>query len=208
VSFIWLGGKCRSCGRKIALRYPAIEIVTAIGFVGLFGLLADCRGGTICFWQDSYPTLGATLLFILLAITICIFVIDLEKRIIPDELIFAGFLLIVVPLALGTNGDLFRHLFGAFSAALFLLALHLLTKGKGMGLGDVKYGLLAGLFLGWPLSLLWLYLAFLTGAATAIILILAGKAKRRDKIAFGPFLALAFAITAVWGLEISRWLLP
>ena len=70
----------------------------------------------------------------------------------------------------------------------FFGALYLLTKGKGMGGGDVKYAFFMGLFLGYPGIIEGLYIAFLTGAFVSVMLILAGKKKFGQTIAFGPFL--------------------
>ena len=75
-----------------------------------------------------------------------------------------------------------------------------------MGLGDVKYALFAGTFLGWPLSLTWMFLSFLTGASVGVILILAGKTKWGRHIAFGPFLALSFIIAYLFGSNFISWL--
>ena len=74
-----------------------------------------------------------------------------------------------------------------------------------MGLGDVKYALFAGAFLGLSQALVWLFLAFLTGAAVGAILILLGKTRLKSKIAFGPFLALSFVLTAFYGDQILAW---
>lgn len=209
LSYLLLGGKCRHCHKTISARYPLIEAATGLAFVGLYFLLLSCSGSAepVCVWKSAYGLAGAVVLFTILLVTISIFVIDLEERLIPDELIFTGFFLVLIPLTLGAQGDLYRHLFGAFSAATFLLLINMITLGKGMGLGDVKYALFSGLFFGWPLSFIWLFLAFLTGAAVAIILILSGRAGRKDKIAFGPFLALSFVLTAIWGQQLIDWIL-
>lgn len=68
-----------------------------------------------------------------------------------------------------------------------------------MGLGDVKLAILLGAFLGLDLLIVWLLLAFLTGAITGCILILAGRAKMKTKIAFGPFLIIGAYLALFWG---------
>jgi leader peptidase (prepilin peptidase) / N-methyltransferase len=77
---------------------------------------------------------------------------------------------------------------------LFLLFLNLITKGKGMGMGDVKLAIFVGLFLGWPRILVAMYAAFIVGAVVGVGLILGKKVKRKSQIPFGPFLILGTAI--------------
>lgn len=93
------------------------------------------------------------------------------------------------------------------AAACFLLfyGLFLLTRGRGMGFGDVKFAPVMGLFLGYPLTIAGLYIAFLTGAFTGVILMIAGRAGLKSKIAFGPFLILGTAAAFVWGPQLTHW---
>ena len=182
-SYLVLGGKCRNCHKKISLRYPLIELATAVGILGIYVLDFE----------------SPIFLILILLLTISIFVIDLEKKIIPDELIFLGLGLTSLALLLGWNGSFYLHFLGGFASSLFLLLIHLVTRGKGMGLGDVKYALFAGTYLGWPKAVPWLFLSFLTGAGVGVILILLGKAKLGRQIAFGPFLAISFLLTWLIG---------
>ena len=71
-----------------------------------------------------------------------------------------------------------------------------------MGLGDVKFAVLAGMIIGLKLIGIWLLIAFLTGGIVGIILILGKAAKLKDKIAFGPFLIISIPITLIWGEKI------
>jgi len=209
VSFICLRGKCRSCQKSISIRYPLIELSTGLSFVGLWFLLSFCKDSTeaYCLWRGALGTLSLPFLYFVLLITLSIFVIDIEQKLIPDELIFVGFVTTASLIILAGTIPLYLHLFSAFVVALFLLAINLMTHGGGMGLGDVKYALLGGLFLGWPVAAIWLFVAFLTGGALAIILILIRKAGRKDQIAFGPFLAFSFFVSAVWGQALFQLLL-
>jgi leader peptidase (prepilin peptidase) / N-methyltransferase len=173
-SFIFLGGKCRNCKKTISPRYPLIELSCAIGF-----LLIDFQFVPLA-------------LFCILAI---IFIIDLENQIIPDVFIFIG---IILSLFLN-HGSFLSNLLAGLICATFLLLVHIFTKGRGMGLGDVKFALLGGLIVGLPLSPVWLFVAFLTGAIVGIILISGKKAGLKSKIAFGPFLVISIPITLLWG---------
>jgi leader peptidase (prepilin peptidase)/N-methyltransferase len=207
VSYVVLAGKCRVCKKRISLRYPALEAVSALGFVAIYGILSSCGTYPICSWSKVLGFWGAfVFLSLILLVVIAVFVIDLENRLIPDPLVFIGLSVTFLALILGKGSSFYLSAFSAFFTALLLLLVNLFTKGKGMGLGDVKFALLGGAFFGWPMGLIWLFIAFLTGAGVAIILILLGFAKKKDKIAFGPFLAISFVITGVLGQQILNLL--
>lgn len=89
--------------------------------------------------------------------------------------------------------------------ACFFTLLIIITRGKGMGGGDVKLGALIGLALGFPLSLVALVLSFFTGAVLSIFLIIAGKKHFGQTIPFGPFLVLGSLISLFWGNQIMDW---
>jgi len=185
LSFLLLKGRCRNCSKSISLRYPLIEIATALGFVGI--------------WFLSLEPVFLIFLILIFSLLVVIFVIDLEQKIVPDEVVFAGFGLTVFYLLLISPSTLFTSLAAGFGAALFLLLVHLATRGRGMGLGDVKFAVFAGTFLGWPIVPIWLFTAFLTGAVVGTILVLAKKASFGKQIAFGPFLVISLIIVFIWG---------
>lgn len=169
-SFLFLRGKCRNCHRRISIRYPLLEFVTGVTFVVI--------GPNI-----SY--------LVLAAIFICVFVIDIEHQIIPDELVFLGLAVVILNLKF----EIFNGLFAGFLAADFLLLLNIVTKGKGMGLGDVKLAILIGSIIGLRYFLLWLLVSFVIGAIVGIILIIFRKANLKEQIAFGPFLIIGMVVT-------------
>lgn len=171
-SYLLLGGRCRHCHKKISPRYPLIEIATALIFVfigpNIFLLTVSC-------------------------LLIAIAIIDIEEMIIPDELVFAGLgLTFLFKLA---SSDFYASFFAGSAGAVFLLLIHLITRGRGMGLGDVKLVLLLGSVLGISLLPLFLLVSFLTGGAVASILLVTGRANMKQRIAFGPFLVTGYFIT-------------
>lgn len=194
LSFLILKGHCRFCKQKISLRYPLVEILTG----GVFAL--------------SYLSNLSLLSNILFAGLIVIFFIDLEHQIIPDEItvplviIFSLNCIVQVIAGLQTTDYCLLQFLTAFLSFLFFYLIFLATKGKGMGFGDVKFAFLMGLVLGWPKIIVALYIAFLTGAFIGVILILKGKAKLKQKIAFGPFLALSTVLSVIWGEKIISFL--
>ena len=185
ISFLILKGRCRFCGRKISWRYPLIELLAG----ALFYL--------------SYLSHLSFLSYLLICGLVVIFFIDLEHQIIPDEIViplsvlFLGYRLLTNIQYLISN-----FLITGIVSFLFLYLIHLLTKGKGMGLGDVKLAFLMGLVLGFPKIVVAFYLAFLTGAFVGVILILLSRAKLKQKIAFGPFLVFGTIFSLLWGEKI------
>ncbi len=185
MSFMLLKGHCRFCSKPISWQYPLVELLTGV----LFYL--------------SYLSHLNFLSYPLFCGLIVVFFIDLEHQIIPDEIVvpfsvlFLVFFLITDFQLLITN-----YLITGIVSFLFLYSIYLLTKGKGMGFGDVKLAFLMGLSLGFPKIVVAFYLAFLTGAFFSIILILLGKAKLKQKIAFGPFLVFSTIVSFLWGKEI------
>lgn len=192
ISYLILKGKCRYCGKPISLRYPIIEFVTGFGFVILF-----------LFLRGSIPQiLYSLLIFIILEL---IFIIDFEYQIIPDVFTFFAIFTVVLYLLLIYPQYLFVNLFAGFAASLFLLLVNFMTRGRGMGLGDVKFAIFGGLLMG-NHTFSWLMTSFLTGGIAGSILILIGKARLKDRIAFGPFLILGIALTMVLGDWILKFL--
>ncbi|MDP3918249.1 MAG: prepilin peptidase [Candidatus Woesebacteria bacterium] len=166
-SYLYYLGKSRCCNKKISIRYPLIELASALGIILL-----------------------SPIYYVLYLLCLSIFVIDIEHQIIPDELSW-----LVLLLALFTvHGSLFTSLFSGFFFSLLLLTLYLVTKGRGMGLGDVKLAIPLGLLLGLERGIYWLMTSFIIGGIVASILLLLKRANLKTKIAFGPFLIFAFWI--------------
>lgn len=190
LSFFLLGGKCRFCHSPISLQYPLVELATGT----LFLLVAYFYWGVLGSW-------GVLGYWVIISVLVAIFVIDLKYQVVPDLLIFPA-----IPVALLLSQDLLSSLLSACGASLFFLVLHFLTRGRGMGLGDVKLVFLMGIILGFPKIILGLYAAFLTGALVGVILILAGKKKFGQHLPFGPFLVGSTLFSLIVNEEIMKWL--
>jgi leader peptidase (prepilin peptidase)/N-methyltransferase len=199
-SFIFLKGHCRHCHSPISWRYPVVELLTAV----LFLLGATRLGNLSNLGYLGIAEVGLT--WVLFSALVVIFFIDLEHQVIPDEIllpvIFLFLLSKIFAPHFNTQYLILNTLLPAVGASIFLLIIWALTKGRGMGLGDVKLAFLMGLSLGFPKVVVAFYLAFLTGAIIGVILILVKKARFGQKIAFGPFLAAATVITVLWGEKI------
>ncbi len=121
--------------------------------------------------------------------------------VIPDELnfILAGLGLVLID---QTTGLWANHLAAALSAAFFLGAIILLSRGQAMGMGDLKLAAVLGLIFGWPDIVLILALSFIIGAVIGLFLLALGKKKFKDAIPFGPFLVLGSLVTFFFGQTI------
>lgn len=190
LSWLALRGRCRGCAQPISWRYPAVELVTA----GLFAAVAADASGI--------PELVTGSLF--LAVLVPVTCIDLQLRIIPDEVNFAaiwmGFACSLgfgpqARFASGAEWWWLEVLLASFGAAAFLLLPTVVTRGRGMGIGDVKLAVALGAFLGAPVAV-GLMAGFLLALVPSVFLIAARglRAGRKSKIPFGPFLALGGAV--------------
>ncbi len=152
---------------------------------------------------------------------IIIFVYDLRHYIIPDKVLWPAIgaaivyqLILAFDFASLRSGNnlfpelvegvktFYPYLLAALVAAAFFLFLVLITRGRGMGLGDVKLVFLMGLVLGWPSILLALFLAFCLGALVGVGLIILGRKTMKSQIPFGPFLILGTLAALFWGQQI------
>jgi prepilin signal peptidase PulO-like enzyme (type II secretory pathway) len=215
LSYVILGGKCRNCGKHISLRYPLIELTTSLLFLFIYYYFSNCiavqgtslHGGS-CFYVNILSVWVLPYLLLVGTILLAILIIDLENQIIPDELVFLLFGLTFAIMLFSSVSHFYINVFTGITAGLFLLGLHLLTKGKGMGLGDVKLALFGGLYFGYPLTITWMFLSFIIGALVGLFLIVIGKAKFGKHVAFGPFLVVSFFITLIWGGQLISAFFP
>lgn len=191
LSFFLQLGCCRGCGAAVSLRYPVVELLTALLF-------------TFLFLQFGWPEFLFHAAFY--AVLLVVFFIDLDHQIIPNRLVlvlllYALLVQLVMPL-IPWSVALWG---GALGGGLFLL-LAVVSRG-GMGGGDIKLVTVLGFWFGWGQLLLLLFLAFLVGGLVGGLLLALGLKKRKDGIPFGPFLVLAAFVVTVWGESILGWYL-
>jgi len=195
LSFLILKGKCRYCQKKISFQYPLVEIVTGLLFV-------------LIFWHLGFGFDLAFGIWILIScFLIIIFVYDLKHFIIPDKIIYPAIAVVFIYNVLQGPALLMRSGLAAILAAGFFLSIVLVSRGRWMGLGDVKLAFLMGLFLGFPNILIALFFAFLIGAIIGVGLILAKRKTLRSEVPFGPFLVTGTFVALFWGERIVQWYL-
>ncbi len=194
VSYLVLRGKCRYCKAKIPLRILIVETLSALTFASIYLSIVTA----------SISLLPGIFLGIIIYSFIGIFFADLEYGIIPDFLVIVSTVSSLLYL-LSSNGLVIPHLIAGFATLAFFLLLFVITKGRGMGLGDVKLSFMLGFFLGFPSIIVALYLAFLTGAGVSIILVVWKKIRfLGGTIPFGPFLVGSAIIAYFFGTTIIQ----
>lgn len=197
LSYIMLGGRCRKCKERISPRYMIVEIVNAI----LWLLSVDI------FWDKNpvYAVVSA----IVLSTLVCIFFIDLEHMLIFNRFVVIIFVAGIVTMLFDEYTVWYDHLIGAAvfggSFALIYYACIWILKREGIGFGDVKLALAAGLLLGWQKMLL----AMLIASVSASIILLILKRVRGDEegheYPFGPFISVGVGASMLFGASIINW---
>jgi leader peptidase (prepilin peptidase) / N-methyltransferase len=172
VSYLFLRGRCRSCGETIPWKYPLVEFLTAVlvgASVLAFGFSAD-----------------AAVASFFCAALVAVSVVDLERRIIPNRIVLPAAAVVLAAQTLLFPSP--EWALAAFGAALFLF-LAALAYPAGMGMGDVKLALLLGAMLGRAVPVA-IMIAMIAALVPAIVLLIRhGTAARKMGIPFGPFLA-------------------
>jgi leader peptidase (prepilin peptidase)/N-methyltransferase len=177
LSWLLLRGRCRTCGERIAARYPIVEGATAALYVAVVATQ----------WGDAaHVALGIALVTLLVPVTL----IDLEHRIIPNKLTLPfAVLALALGLILAPGGVVEQLAAGAAAGGFFLLAV--LAYPRGMGMGDVKLAGVMGLYLGRAVAPA-LFMGLMAGVLAGVVIIARkGPAEgRKTAVPFGPFLAL------------------
>jgi len=197
-SWLILRGRCRKCGTTISMRYPVVELLTAIFSVLVIWQLGPTAAG-LAGLVFTWTLIGAA-------------GIDLEHKLLPDQLTLPLLWLGLILNVFGVFTDLESAVFGAVAGYLMLwLVFHLfrLVTGKeGMGYGDFKLLAAIGAWFGWQVLPTVILLASGVGAVLGLALIALRKMGREVPIAFGPFLAAAGWLVLVGGDAIvDFWLL-
>jgi leader peptidase (prepilin peptidase)/N-methyltransferase len=195
LSWVWLRGRCRHCRAPISVRYPTVELASALlsGFV---------------IWQLGSDIAGIAALLLVWTMLALSF-IDLDTQFLPDDLTLP---LMWVGLLVNLNGTFVPLSDAVIGAAIGYLALwlvywafRLVTGKEGMGYGDFKLLAALGAWLGWTMLPLIVLLSSVLGALVGVMLIVL-KGHHRDKpIPFGPFLAVAGLVALLYGPELMMW---
>jgi leader peptidase (prepilin peptidase)/N-methyltransferase len=195
LSYLLRRGRCRFCGVSFSSRYFLVELITAL----LAVILVRRFGLTI-------TTLGY---FAFSAALVVITFIDLDHRIIPNEISLPGIVLGILFSLVSPVMTLGNAVIGAVAGAGVLLAVYwgyyLLMHEEGMGQGDVKLLAMIGAFLGWRAIPFTLFLASSVGAIIGVTLMFLRGADRKMALPFGPFLCFGALCYLFFGEQLIHW---
>lgn len=221
LSWIALRGKCRGCREPISVRYPLAEIGTGIATAMVPLGLAASSAQFLEPWRYGLAAGSWTLIVLFLAI---LTLIDLKHYLIPDEATIAiavlgavagyatypafteatGSFLGSYAMLAGFHGSgIIARIIGVVAAGGVLLLLYGITRGRGIGFGDVKLAAALGIAFAWPDSLVIIGLAFVLGTLAALPALVLGKTELKAAIPFGPFIALAAVLVLGFGDELA-----
>ena len=192
LSYLFLRGRCSSCKTKISLRYPTVELATAIMFL----VVAMHFGPTI----QTIAALGFTGMLIALA------GIDFDHQLLPDDLTFfllwAGLFISLFDVFVDPVNSIIGALAGYLSLWTIYHAFKLLTGKEGMGYGDFKLTAAMGAWMGWQMLPLIIVLASVVGAVVGVVMIAISRHKKSQPMPFGPYIAAAGWVALLWGDQI------
>lgn len=194
ISYLALWGRCSRCRNPISIRYPIVELFTALmsGFVA---------------WHFGFTFITFAALFFVWALIALAF-IDIDTQLLPDDitlpLVWIGLLVNMY----GGFTDINSAVIGAVAGYLSLWSVYwgfkLITGKEGMGYGDFKLLAAIGAWLGWSILPLVILCSSLVGTVAGIGLMIAAKLKKSIPIPFGPYLVGGAFIALFWGQQINH----
>jgi len=191
LSFLFLKGKCHSCKAKISWFYPIFESFSGLTFALsyiIFGFSLECLFSIV-----------------FISMLLIIIISDYQTMIIPDIiLIVFSFILIILKFFMSGIDEIGISLLHGLCAFMFMFSLKILGdflfKKESMGGGDIKLLGVFGLVLGFPMSVISVFLAAIIALPISIIIL---KLKNNHEIPFGPFLAISAIIIFLSKIDIS-----
>lgn len=189
-SYLVLRGKCRKCGSRISVQYPLVEALNGALYL-------------LVFWRYGL-SVDSLLYCLLFSALIVLSVIDFRTYEIPVGInifiLTLGLIRIVTDLSHWLSYGI-----GLLSVSIPLLLIYLVTKGRGIGGGDVKLMAVTGLLIGWKLNVLGFLLGCILGSIIHVCRMkLSGEGRT---LAMGPYLAMGIAISVMWGEQMIAWYL-
>lgn len=190
VSYLILRGRCRYCKTKLSIQYPMIEALNGILYVLVF----------YCYGFQYLSVMYCLLISALLVLS----VIDFRTNTIPFGINIVIFVIGLIRLVMDYS-HFTNYLIGFVSVSGFLYLIYLITKGRGMGGGDIKLMAAAGLVLGWQLIILSLFLGCIYGSLIhPIRMKVSGQGR---VLAFGPYLSAGIITSIYFGSYMINWYL-
>ncbi|HEU4388760.1 MAG TPA: prepilin peptidase [Blastocatellia bacterium] len=218
LSYVLLRGRCRNCGERISPIYPAVELLVGLLYVGLYLI------------YGLTPVFLANVIFVSFIVPLVF--IDLEHKLLPDRLTYPGFVVMLIVRVLVPYEPIVSHTRNLFDLATWpdygvqlvasamgalagggslwfvSKAYYLVRKVEGMGGGDVKMMLMVGVFLGWQLTVVNLFIATVFGSVIGILVAkIKGSSLKKTEIPFGAFLGPGAIAALLIGQQLIAWYL-
>ncbi|WP_405630770.1 prepilin peptidase [Pseudoalteromonas sp. Ld20] len=194
ISWLFLKGRCGSCSNPISIRYPIIEMLTAVMSL----IVAYTFGVT------EQAALYIFITWVLVALTF----IDIDHMLLPDQLTLPLVWLALIAAVMGITISPADAIIGAACGYLSLWSVFwlfkLITGKEGMGYGDFKLLAVFGALLGWQALLTIILLSSVVGAVIGITLLSIQGKDKATPIPFGPYLAIAGWVALLWGTQIQQ----
>lgn len=187
-SYAALRGKCRTCKSSISIQYPVVELVNGILYLMIF-------------WVNGMNAVSVLYCFLTSAL-IVLSVIDFRTYEIPFGINVFILALGLIRLALDYS-NWSEYAIGLLVVSGFLYLIYIVTKGRGIGGGDVKLMAACGLLLGWKLIVLAFFLGCILGSVIHVI-----RMRLSDEdhvLAMGPYLSAGAFVAALWGRQLIEW---
>lgn len=192
LSYLFLKGKCKSCNNKISIKYPTVELLTAILSIVV-----------AYYFNFSMQTLFALLITWTL---IVLSFIDFEHQLLPDDitipLLWLGIIASIFNIFIDLETSIIGAIFGYGSLWLIYIFFKLITGKEGMGYGDFKLFAALGAWFGWQFLPLIIIISSFLGAIIGICMITFKSHNKSIPIPFGPYLAISGWISLLWGNDI------
>lgn len=190
-SWVFLRGKCRYCLKAISFQYPIIELCTGV----LWFLVA-------MFIPNIWHAL---FLFFLFSALFALSVYDIRYFELPDEISLPVIFCCILVLPFAWSPTWQDALLGAAIPLLFFGGQIFISQGKWMGGGDLRLGAIMGLVLGYKITIVALFISYLSGSIFGILSLIFQKKTRRSMIPFGPFLSFGILVSVLKGEQILSW---
>lgn len=236
LSYLLQLGKCRTCGKRLSIRYFAMEVLFGVLTLGIplylnsfFGISANAFfTGALPYWYYALLATWVVVSYVFVAMTF----IDLKFYIIPDELTISLVVLGLIITGIMVQADqstisaymqsrlsflvqyismfpifphlVWNHIAGAFIGFFFFLMLSVITRGRGIGFGDVKLAFALGILFGWPDIAVITILSFIAGALWSLLLMLLKSKGMKDRVPFAPFFVFGAFLTFFFGSVILK----
>lgn len=225
LSWVFLRGRCRKCQNKIDFSYPLVEIISGLIFVFIPIFLSNLPFLNLSSISSLHYWLLASGYILIFLCLLLMSLIDVRLRIIPDEinifLIILGVLIVLLmPPGVTTDNHSFvgayalltgfqdnlllNRLIGFLFGGVFYAVLILITRGRAMGMGDLKLSAALGVVFGWPDIVFITFFSFIVGTIFSLPSMILGKRGPKSMIPFGPFIAISALITFFFGEILLR----